>query len=73
MTPVEFFEKVTPGSRIRYDKDQCMNVRIMFVSRLCGYAVGRQIGTKRRVYLILSNGMLRDGIRGAFNSVELFK
>lgn len=73
MTPVEFFEKATPGCRIRYDKNLCMDVRIMFISRLCGYAIGKQIGTKRRVCLILSNGMLKEGISGSFNRIELFK
>ncbi|OGG57186.1 hypothetical protein A3D71_00100 [Candidatus Kaiserbacteria bacterium RIFCSPHIGHO2_02_FULL_55_20] len=72
MSPAEFFEKAKAGSRIRYDKDFHMDVRITFISRLCGYAIGRQVGTKRRVYLMLSGGMLKEGISGSFVNLEFF-
>ena len=71
MTPAEFFGTATAGSRIRYDKDQCMNVRIVFISRLGEYAFGRQVGTNRLVYLVLCNGMLKECGRGCFSSVEM--
>ena len=72
MTPVEFFEKAFAGSRIRYDKDNRMHVRIVFVSRVGEYAMGKEFGTNRNIYLFLKNGMLKEGIRGCFASVELF-
>lgn len=73
MSPSQFFETATAGSRIRYDKDLCMNVRIMFISRLGQYALGRQIATNRPVYFILCNNMLKECGRGCFTSVELFR
>jgi len=72
MSPAEFFEKAKVGSRIRYDKDFRMEVRIKFISRLCGYAIGKQVGTERRIYLMLSNGMLKEGISGGFVDLEFF-
>lgn len=73
MTPGEFFESAAAGSHIRYDKGNCISVRITYISRLGEYAYGREAGTNRLVYLVLCNGMLKDCARGCFGCVELSK
>ena len=71
MSPSEFFEKATAGSLVRYDKDNCMSVRITTISKVERCATGRDTKTHRRIFLFLNNGMLKEGISGSFDSVEL--
>ena len=68
MAPEEFFETASVGCYVRYVH---RHVRIDFVCRGTPYAIGREVGTGRKVYLLLCNDMLKECGYGCFNDVEI--
>ena len=70
MTPVEFFEKGMRGSEIIVSNGRPMKIRIEYISRLAECAVGKQVGTRRKIHLVLCRNLLKCG-PCYFKSVEL--
>lgn len=72
MTPTEFFEKGSVGTRISYGKGSGIRVHILYLSKVGEYAIGKHIGTGRRLHLLLHNGLLKSA-HGCFGEVKLIE